>query len=84
MMKARPFLTCVSAVVQFLLPRAAGFGRGRSAFSQARVATNFKKAVSVGPGNLSGFAISKRWQNQCNLNQALAAPEIVHLDHLLG
>ena len=82
MMKARPFRTCVSAVVPFFRPRAAGFGRCCSAFSFARAATHPKKAVSTGPENLSDSSIYKCLQNQCNLNQALAAPEIVLFDHL--
>jgi hypothetical protein len=34
-----------------------------------------EKAVSIGPENLSDSSIFKCLQNQCNLNQALAAPE---------
>lgn len=41
-----------------------------------------EKAVSIGPENLSDSSIFKCLQNQCNLNQALAAPEIVLFDHL--
>jgi len=34
-----------------------------------------EKAVSIAPENLSDSSIFKCLQNQCNLNQALAAPE---------
>ena len=51
-------------------------------FFRASCHTSEKGSVSTGPENLSDSSIFKCLQNQCNLNQALAAPEIVLFDHL--